>query len=66
MFEECFVDLATRLVLLVKPRFRYYGDGAGRQALMFVDVVSIRLVGGSVFVVLMKFTMGQFLVPVNC
>lgn len=55
------MDLATLLGLIGGLAFVVMAMILGGSIMMFVDVTSILIVvGGSVFVVLMKFTMGQF------
>lgn len=56
------MDLATLVGLIGGLAFVVMAMVLGGSIMMFVDVVSILIVvGGSVFVVLMKFEMGQFL-----
>ena len=55
------MDLATLLGLIGGFAFVIMAMVLGGSIGMFVDVTSILIVvGGSIFVVLMKFTMGQF------
>ncbi|EIA1324556.1 flagellar motor protein PomA, partial [Vibrio vulnificus] len=55
------MDLATLLGLIGGLAFVVMAMILGGSIMMFVDVTSILIVvGGSIFVVLMKFTMGQF------
>ncbi|MCW8333384.1 flagellar motor protein PomA [Vibrio sp. SCSIO 43135] len=55
------MDLATLLGLIGGFAFVIMAMVLGGSIMMFIDVVSILIVvGGSTFVVLMKFTMGQF------
>jgi chemotaxis protein MotA len=55
------VDLATLLGLLGGMGFVLMAMVLGGSLMMFVDVTSVLIVvGGSLFVVMMKFTMGQF------
>ncbi len=57
------MDLATLVGLIGGMAFVIMAMVLGGSIMMFVDVVSVLIVvGGSVFVVLMKFEMGQFLV----
>ena len=55
------MDLATLLGLLGGMGFVLMAMVLGGSLMMFVDVTSVLIVvGGSLFVVMMKFTMGQF------
>ncbi len=55
------MDLATLVGLIGGMAFVIMAMVLGGSIMMFVDVVSVLIVvGGSVFVVLMKFEMGQF------
>lgn len=55
------MDLATLLGLIGGLAFVIMAMILGGSIMMFVDVTSVLIVvGGSVFVVMMKFTMGQF------
>lgn len=55
------MDLATLLGLIGGLAFVVMAMILGGSIMMFVDVTSVLIVvGGSIFVVLMKFTMGQF------
>jgi len=56
------VDLATLLGMLIAFGFIFGAIASGGSVLLFVNVPSLLIVvGGSIAVVLMKFTVGQFL-----
>ncbi|MGL5044757.1 MAG: flagellar motor protein PomA [Plesiomonas sp.] len=59
--EGCIVDLATLIGLVASFGFIIYAMFMGGNIMVYVDIPSVLIVvGGSLFVVMMKFTLSQF------